>query len=196
MRLAFVSLLILGFVLAPMYLLPHLIRNDSGDELVARAARDIVSEIPNLSGIQSVAVVPLENDYQKTLQFALVQEFRRSGRFMVIDEDLFPREKISLEKRIKRFKEEEVEPADSSVRADSILTGRIHRNEMPGSQHLIDFEAVLLSPMSGEILWTTSWRGSTRISRPELERKKSALLICLAFAAGILVIYARKEDRI
>jgi hypothetical protein len=195
MRLAFVALLITLFILAPVYLLPHLIQSDSGEDLVTEAARDIVGEMPHLSGVSSIAVPPFENDSHKALQFALVNELRRAGTYAVIESDLFAEEGISVEKLIKKFKNGDEKKSPEQAEPDAILTGRIQRDETPGSQHLMHFEAVLVGNPTGEVLWTTSWRASATMSSQEWEFKKAALLICLALAAGILIIYARMEDR-
>ncbi len=197
MRLAFVSLLILVFVLAPIYLLPHIIKTSSGDHLVTLAAREIVAQIPALSGVDSVAVASLEHDYHKALQFALVQELKHANRVKVIDSGLFAKEKMSAETLIDRIRAERIEPEKSNrskIEADAILTGRIHRNEISDGDHLLHFEAVLVNSSSGEVLWTNSWQASTRTSRAERQFSKSALLIGLAFGAGIFVIFARRED--
>ncbi len=65
---------------------------------------------------------------------------------------------------------------------------------MPGNEHLLHLTAMLVSTRSGKVLWTISWQGAVKIFKPEWVFKKTALLICLALAAGILVIYARQED--
>ena len=199
MRLAFVSLLILVCVLAPIYLLPHIIKTSSGDHLVALAAREIVAQVPVIPGVESVAVAPLEHDYHKALQFALVQELNNADRVKVIDSGLFMKEKMSAEKLIDRIKAERIEPEKSKrskVEADAILTGRIHRNEISDGDHLLYFETLLVSSSSGEVLWTDSCRASTIMSGSERQFSKSALLIGLAFGAGIFVIFARREDRV
>lgn len=100
-----------------------------------------------------------------------------------------------MDKLVRGLKEGLKDTLTNQPNADVLLIGRIQRNETPNAEHLMHVNAVLVSTRNGEVLWTTSWRGAARISRSEWEFKKTALLICLAFAAGILIIYARQEDR-
>jgi len=143
-----------------------------------------------------VAVASLEGDFHKALQFALVAELRRVGKYRVLEQDLFAKEAFSVGKVIKEFRgDNEGRPTEVPTDADAILTGSIQRNEMSGRKHLLRFQALLIGSGTGEVLWTRSLRSSVRMSGQEWEFKKTALLICLAFAAGILVIYARMEDQ-
>lgn len=96
MRMAFVVGLILLFILAPIYLIPHVFRTDSSHQLVSTAARDIVAGIPELHGVKSIMVAPLEQDYRKLLQFSLVHELRRSGKFKVIEGEISSKKRGSL----------------------------------------------------------------------------------------------------
>ncbi len=89
MRMAFVVGLILFFILTPVYLMPHLFRSYSGQELVSSAARDIIASMPVLNGVTSITVAPFENDFKRSLQFALVHELRKAGKFRVINDEIF-----------------------------------------------------------------------------------------------------------
>ncbi len=66
---------------------------------------------------------------------------------------------------------------------------------MPGAAHRLHLTTMIVDTRSGEVLWTSNWQGTVGMSRSEWEFKKTAFLICLAIASGIVVIYAREEDR-
>ena len=195
MRLGLVALLILLFIVAPVYLVSHLIRSDSDEDLVAGVARDIVAEMPQLPGVESIAVAPLEGDVHKALKFALVDELRRAGKYQIIEAGLISRDRLSARKLIRELRGEYEQEIPKGVEASAIFTGRIQRNEVSGPNRLLHFQAVLVDAVTGEVLWTGSSRPSLRMSGQEWEFRKVVLLICLAFAAGILVIYARLEDQ-
>jgi len=59
---------------------------------------------------------------------------------------------------------------------------------------LLEIQALLLHSGSGEVIWTKDWRKSDGLQNPERALDKTFFLVCLAIAAGILVIFARKED--
>jgi len=59
---------------------------------------------------------------------------------------------------------------------------------------LLEVQALLVHSGSGEVIWTKDWRKSDGLQNPERALDKTFFLVCLAFAAGILVIFARKED--
>jgi hypothetical protein len=46
----------------------------------------------------------------------------------------------------------------------------------------------------GEVLWSNTWNDTVKLHGAELDFHKTAIVICLALAAGILVIFARKEN--
>ena len=195
MRMAFVVGLILLFVLAPVYVVPHLFKTNSSQELVFSSARDIIAKMPILEGDASITVAPFENDYKKSLQLALVHELRKTGQIRVTDDEIFARGKWSINKLIRQFKDTPKEITTAQLKSDAVLTGRIQRNEMPGAEYRLHLTAMIVETRSGEVLWTTAWQGTVSLSGSEWEFKKTALLICLAIAAGIVVIYARQEDR-
>ena len=183
MRLAFMTGLILLLVLAPTYLVPHLFRTDSGEELISDAAQDIVTELPQHSGIESVAVEPFSHDYRDSLRFALIHELRLAGGLSVI-------EKKELPQAV-----DQNEASPTRPHPDAILTGKIQRHEMPSMKHRMNVEVMVLDGKTDKILWTTTWRGTTSMSGHGREFKKNAVLICLALAAGVLIVFVRREDQ-
>lgn len=194
MRIAFVSFLILLFVAAPAYLLPRLMRTDSGSALMEQAARDIVAQLPKLPEIRTVAVAPIEGDYHRRLEFGLVDELRRKGLYEIMGGDIFRGKRFTIERLIEEFRDHSLDDSRTPVRADTVLAGKIQRDEKNGGNHLFEVQALLVDSASGKVIWTGNWRNSDGLQEPERKLDKTLFVICLAFAAGILVIFARRED--
>lgn len=194
MRIAFAALLIIIFVAAPGYLLPWLMRTDSGEELLGRASRQLISALPEIPDIRTISVAPFEEDFHQRLQFALADELRREGRFQVVENDLFRKRKISLREIVDDFRGPRTDIQEEANRPDAILCGKIQRNEKKGKSHKMQIQVLLVDPSSGTLLWSRDWGGSQRMPEGEWENRKTLMLICLAFAAGILVIFARREE--
>ena len=66
---------------------------------------------------------------------------------------------------------------------------------MPDTKHRMNIEAIVLDAQTDAVLWTTPWRGATSMSGQVQEFKKNAILICLALAAGVLIVFVLRKDR-
>ncbi|MFC1735518.1 hypothetical protein ACFL1X_05335 [Candidatus Hydrogenedentota bacterium] len=176
MKLTFITGIILILLVTPGYVMPWLSRNDSGDDLVCSIAYDIAFGIAEASDIESLQVASIERDYGNVLQFALMSELRSIEGLVVVAGNTDK-------------SETQIEPI-----ADAVLTARITRNESLRFDRLMSVNAMLISTSSREVLWSSTWRGTIPMSKPEWEFNKTALLICLSLAAGIIVIYARQSD--
>ena len=195
MRAVIVTLVAILFLAAPIYLVPGFIPGDSGRQLMTEAARDIVSWMPALPEVRSIAVAPLKGDFRRELQFALLDEFRSSGRFRVMQEDIFPTERASIRKLGREFHGVEESAAEEKPFPDAILTGSIQQNETRGSEHWLRFDALLADRRSGEVLWSKVWTGKAPLSGADWDLKKTLLLVCLASAAAVLVLFVRAQDK-
>ena len=181
MKIAFIAGIILLLILAPVYLLPRFLGNEGSDALFEAAAEDLTAQVSELSGIQSIVVEPIKGDHRGRLRFAMVQAFHCHGRIAVLE---------SLE----------IHPTDDSIKSDesvvepdAILKGRIVRNEIINNNQKSTVQVMVVHPRDGKILWSDDWSGVIRLHGAEREFHKTAIVICLALAAGILVIFSRKE---
>jgi hypothetical protein len=102
--------------------------------------------------------------------------------------------KLSSRELIDEFRGENSEEPESAGKPDALLSGKIQRDEKTGGRHLIEVQSMLVHSASGEVIWSGGRTGSAAIRSTEWELDKTILVVCLAFAAGILVIYARREN--
>ena len=179
MKLAIAAGTILLLILTPTFLLPRMLPSDSQNQLVEAAARQITWEMAALQGVQTVRVERGHNDLHGALQFELIDALRKQGRFTVLSDTI---DRSEQEKNLR-----------SAAPADSIITAAITHNQIQDAHHRIDIQATLISPQTGQVLWTTTWQGEAGMTRNEWEQTKTGIILCLLLAAGILVLFARKE---
>ena len=182
MKLAFATALILLFILAPVYLLPRILGTDSGESLIEAAASDIAAQVSDLRDVKTITVQPIDGDHRGTLRFALIHALRRDGRTVILE----PNESSA--------KDEHKKSGLSKTQPDVILQGRIERHETLGKEERLTVRAIVVRAQDGKVLWSNTWNDNAKLHGAELEFHKTAIVICLALAAGILVIFARKQD--
>ena len=181
MRITFIAGIILLLILAPVYLVPRLFSSEGSDKLFKAAADNIAAQVCELSEVQSIAVEPIKGDHHGRLRFALVHNLRVDGRLAVLG----PKEAAATD--------DENSPASTDVQSVAVLKGRIVRNEILDGHQRVTVQTMVVHAQNGKVLWSNTWNGNSSLHGKGLEFQKTATVICLALAAGILVIFARKQ---
>ncbi len=179
------NILIMFFVLAPIYLLPRLFRTDSGEALYAEAAHEIVAQMPPLNDIHSITVDKISQDWHGELAGDLERELLADGRWIIMS---FNRSRSRVEH------DDKGQSNANAATSNATLICTIERDEMAQEEHLLRIEAKVLRAQDSEVLWATQWRRTATLQSHDLDLKKSAVVICLALAAGVLIVFVRKED--
>ena len=131
---------------------------------------------------QSIAVGPLSHDYHGRLKFELEDELHRQGHLKIIDSH-----------PVTVGNEQETSHAQHPS-SDLILSGTISRNELIGSKHHLEVLVTLSETHTRQVLWTTTWQNHLHLQASEREFTTTALKIYLAIAAGILIVFVRRES--